>query len=48
MQLQTTTTTDLSNFIDSAEVPSWNRPRSDAELRSFIESRHDLLDDITL
>lgn len=49
MQLQTSTdTNDLSNFIDSTEAHSWNRPRSDEELRSFIESRHALLDDIAL
>ncbi len=48
MEIQTTATNDLSNFIEDSETHSWNRQRSDDELRRFVESRHELLDDIAL
>lgn len=48
MQTQTTTDNELSNFIDTPDTHSWNRPRSDAELRNFIEARHSLLADTVL
>ncbi len=47
MQTQTTATTDLSNFIDESAA-SWNRQRTAEELRTFIDTRHRLLDDIAL
>ncbi len=42
-----TTTDALVKAIDE-EAHSWNRPRTSEELRSFVESRHALLDDIAL
>ena len=45
--MQIATTDTLTNAI-TEEVHSWNRPRSSEELRSFIESRHSLLEDIAL
>lgn len=45
--MQIATTDTLTNAI-AEEVHSWNRPRSSEELRSFIEFRHSLLEDIAL
>lgn len=45
--MEIATTDTLTNAINE-ETHSWNRPRSDEELRSFVESRHSLLDEVVL
>lgn len=47
MQTQTTTNDQLINVLES-DVHSWNRPRTDKELRDFIAARHDRLSDTLL
>lgn len=46
--MEIATTTDALVNALGEESHSWNRPRSNEELRSFVESRHALLDDIAL
>jgi hypothetical protein len=33
------------NASDSADLATWNRPRSTEELQQFINSHHDMLPD---
>lgn len=47
METQITTNEQQANFSDE-EINSWNRPRTDEELHSFIETRHALLSDTPL